>query len=354
MDARRDIDISFTYVLPGDDGSWKNESDLGYTYIDNHIYHKGKLVGTNGKIRIPPQSARWIEPIKHRSQMGIYRSINHNYTRDINQDDLKQDCENIHPSATNIRIPFHSNLYNLINSSNNYRIPLPKNITSIDFTKLFEMYPDNDIANKQLGKLFESLPKHIENINTTNGNILGLHYKGEHNKDIQVPDVRLKKLLIHLPFSVKTITVPHDNGSPITINLEQYRNDNYYPNSYRDLSDSARDRCAHYKTQLFYQARAILSDYVKRDSFWPGLTLFFSHNRHHVDAVNACLEHADHHQNFDFLFMAVQKIKNDSIRKGEFNPEGSLARRINYIQHLYEQALKREEVIRENNFKYNY
>jgi hypothetical protein len=123
-----------------------------------------------------------------------------------------------------------------------------------------------------------------------------------------------------------------------------------FPDSYRDISDAASDRCVHYKTQLFYQAREILSDYVKRDSFWPGLILFFSHNRHHVDAVNACLEKADHHQNFDFLYMDIQNIKNKSIKEGKFNPEGSLATRISYIEYLFKMATNREEEAPGNTF----
>lgn len=104
-----------------------------------------------------------------------------------------------------------------------------------------------------------------------------------------------------------------------------------FPSSYYELADSAKDKFAHYKTELFYQARAILSDYTKRDSFWSSLTLYFTHWYHHVDAVNQCLDHADHHQNFDFLYMAIKKI-------GNINPQGSLARRIRFIEFLWKNA----------------
>ena len=82
--------------------------------------------------------------------------------------------------------------------------------------------------------------------------------------------------------------------------------------------------------------------------------MFFSHWRHHVDAVNGCLENADKHKTFDFLLTAIRNIKNDSIEKGEFNPTGSLARRIRYIEQLHEQAIenemKKKEITREKDY----
>ena len=102
-------------------------------------------------------------------------------------------------------------------------------ILAIDFTKLFEDHPDTDDGNNELARLFRTLPNHIKNIQST-------------STTVEISEERLKKLLIHVPFSVETITVTQTNGnsSTRTINLDQYRKDNYFPDSYRDISDSAK------------------------------------------------------------------------------------------------------------------
>ncbi|KTD43087.1 DUF5617 domain-containing protein [Legionella parisiensis] len=138
-------------------------------------------------------------------------------------------------------------------------------------------------------------------------------------------------MIIRLPLSVKTLSVPSGNCSIFShreekqIDLDKYRKKEYFPESYVELTNSSTDN-------LFQKATNLLNDYTKNTSCSPGFTLFatFHWRRHHLDAVNQILKKSN---SVDDLLVRLNKIE----MAKDFNPIGSLARRIHYIKYMQHQ-----------------
>lgn len=184
----------------------------------------------------------------------------------------------------------------------------PKHITSISLPSCFS----NEII-----ELFASLPSHITKVDITE--------LGSFTKEQQ------KLYFIHLPVSVKTIVVRQGERcleNNIHRHLEEYRKANYFPDTYEKMANE--------ENGLLNQARAILSDYTKDNS----LTVrFFTCclGRNHVAAVHALLSNQSI-QSFDDLYHELNAIVELNKENGTFNPVGSLARRVRYIELLMERA----------------
>ncbi|WED42049.1 DUF5617 domain-containing protein [Legionella cardiaca] len=158
-------------------------------------------------------------------------------------------------------------------------------------------------------------------------NIKEISLLGHDNKKLAIDNKVLRDLIIKLPLSVKTLTVPRDDLSVCNlaterkINLDVYRKKEYFPESYSKLTHSSKD--------IFQKAKNLLNDYTKNSSWSPGFTLFasFHWNRHHVDKVNKILKESTHIEDL------LARLKDIETQK-DFNPTGSLARRIYYIKNM--------------------
>lgn len=170
----------------------------------------------------------------------------------------------------------------------------------------------------ELSQFFSSFPKQMQEIHLL-GDIC--------DNDLAIGDRALRNLIIKLPLSVKILSVPSGNCSIFNhreekqIDLDEYRKKEYFPESYLELTNSSSD-------DLFQNAKNLLNDYTKNTSCFPGLTLFatFHWRRHHVDAVNQILKKSN---SIDDLLVRLNKIEMSK----DFNPTGSLARRIHYIKY---------------------
>lgn len=174
----------------------------------------------------------------------------------------------------------------------------------------------------ELFKFFSSFPKQMQEI----------HLLGDVcNNNLAIGDRALRNLIIKLPLSVKTLSVPSGNCSVFNhkeekqINLDDYRKKEYFPESYVELTNSSTE-------DLFQKAKNLLNDYTKNTSDFPGFTLFatFHWRRHHVDAVNQILKDSN---SLDDLLVRLSQIETQK----DFNPTGSLARRIHYIKYIHQQ-----------------
>ena len=199
---------------------------------------------------------------------------------------------------------------------------IPKHVTSISLpSNLLQGCTDDELR-----KLFSSFHNQIKEI----------HIIGEISDNDLTENKKLRNLIIQLPFSVETLTVPNSDFSEFItkkIKVQQYREDQYFPASYSELTASSTDN-------LFEKAKNLLNDYTKNTSLSPGLTLFstFHWNRHHISQVNNILKES---KSIDDLLSNLSKIENGE----NFNPAGSLARRIHYIKFIQyqEQNLVNED-----------
>ncbi|MCE0721812.1 DUF5617 domain-containing protein [Legionella resiliens] len=176
-----------------------------------------------------------------------------------------------------------------------------------------------DCTFDELLKFFSCFPKQMQEIHLL-GDIC--------DNNLAIGDRALRNLIIKLPLSVKTFSVPSGDCSVFNhqeekqINLDDYRKKEYFPESYFELTHSSTE-------DLFHKAKNLLNDYTKNTSNVPGLTLFatFHWRRHHVDAVNQILKDSN---SLDDLLVRLNQIETQK----DFNPTGSLARRIHYIKYV--------------------
>lgn len=191
---------------------------------------------------------------------------------------------------------------------------IPKNVTH--FTINADVV--ENCTYEELIPFFSNFPNHIKEISLL----------GNDSKKLAIDNKVLRDLIIRLPLSVKTLTVPRDDSSVFNlaterkINLDEYRKKEYFPESYKDLTHSSSE-------DLFQKAKNLLNDYTKNTSWSPGFALFatFHWNRHHVDKVNKILQEST---NLEDL---LERLKGIEMQK-DFNPTGSLARRIYYIKYM--------------------
>ncbi|PWY55575.1 hypothetical protein DGG96_10680 [Legionella qingyii] len=170
-------------------------------------------------------------------------------------------------------------------------------------------------THEELIRFFSNFPKHLTEISLLEGNP---------QNNLVIDDKVLRDLIIRLPVSVKTLTVPNDMNVSInipkrTLDLDEYRKREYFPASYDDLFCS---------DDLFENAQNLLNDYTKNTSCSPGFSLFFTFhwNRHHVDKVNEIVKKSTNINDLLDNFRQIEEQK-------DFNHTGSLARRIHYIKH---------------------
>ncbi|MCW8400823.1 DUF5617 domain-containing protein [Legionella sp. PATHC038] len=175
-------------------------------------------------------------------------------------------------------------------------------------------------THKELISFFSSFPNHVKEISLL----------GSDAKNLVIDDAVLRDLIIRLPMSVKTLKVPKEMNcsnhiTERTINLDAYRNKEYFPNSYKEFTSE----------DLFESAKDLLNDYTKNTNCFPLAARFFTLHmfRHHVDKVNEIVQNST---GIDDLLKKLEKIESQE----DFNHTGSLARRIHYIKHLQYQSQK--------------
>jgi hypothetical protein len=210
---------------------------------------------------------------------------------------------------------------------------IPRHFISVSLPDMFNdgMKPD---------VIFSNLPAHITEVDITrSSNMRWSDRVGDYQG---FTDEKIKSLLIHLPVTVNFITVmQREDGKDVKrrINLDVYRHINYFPVTYKDIASKSAT-IDHADSVLLSQARAILADYSKSDSWmnaWA-VRLFTCHlGRNHVDEVDALLND-ETINTFDGLYARLNRIRQENISNNTFNPTGSLARRIRYIELLKEQA----------------
>ncbi|MBA2657803.1 MAG: DUF5617 domain-containing protein [Tatlockia sp.] len=220
----------------------------------------------------------------------------------------------------------HENLLELIKN-------IPISINSVTLPNLFLWYPDDEIGNKQLAEIFSVFPHHIQQINTAK----------QFNPDEEgISDSRLKAVLINLPFSVKELIVRKaahyawEWESNRSVILNEFRNTNYFPESYKTLTKDVEPK----QDILFIQAKNLLTDYTKNNSKF---SLFFTFHwgRNHREAVNDALNNS---VDLDSLLTRLKTVQ----EKEGFNPTGSLARRIRYIELLIEEKSQSDTIVNSN------
>lgn len=213
----------------------------------------------------------------------------------------------------------------------------PKNIISISL-------PDMLNDGMQSEVIFPNIPAHIAEVNITRasyGSIAsGFEYESGYT------DEQLKLHLIDLPLSVKFITIMREQDKTVTkqrIDLDAYRNANYFPDTYKNIANEAAKTTAPEGSVLLNQAKAILADYNKSDSWMNAWTvrLFTLHlGRNHNDEVDTLLNDINNGtiNTFEGLQVRLDEIREKSILNNNFNPTGSFARRMLYIEQLKEQT----------------
>lgn len=230
----------------------------------------------------------------------------------------KKDCIEYLKQLPNFINKVNFNLYKKWENPEDVIKAIPKHITH--FTINAEVI--ENCTYEELIPFFSSFPNNIKEITLLGGNP---------QKKQAIDDKVLRDLIIRLPVSVKTLTVPKDMSlfsltSERTIDLIEYRKKEYFPDSYNELTHSSSE-------DLFERAKNLLKDYTKDDSWSPGFALFatFHWNRHHADKVNGVLQKSN---NLDDLLKRLSEIE----MQENFNPTGSLARRICYIKNMQYQA----------------
>lgn len=234
--------------------------------------------------------------------------------------------------------------WNNIEEESDFLRRLPEHVDTVEYNHLFS----SRYSKEDLNKLFTPIP-HVKTIITT----------AYHDED-PLYEEKLHHSLINLPFSIEQVDVKYPNKFK-NINMQEFRQKNVFRKSYNDfltndiiyLNNDEPDDLHIRRMVLFQEAIAILTDYTKRDSFFGGgLTLLFTHWRHHVPAVNELLDTLNAESTFDDLYLKLAKIRDDSIAKNEFNPTGSLARRIRYIEYLaYQKNIPLPNNVEQNHLK---
>ncbi len=236
-------------------------------------------------------------------------------TRGLNEQQSKEACikflKKLPPHVTEIKI--HTNL-RIWKNPNEIVAAVPKHVTSI--TLHGEIL--KNCTEDGLRKFFSSFHDQIKQI----------HILGDIVPNVSLDDKTLHNLIIQLPFSVETLSVPRnvsvfgDQKTERQIKVPQYREEHYFPTSYSELTSSSTE-------DLFQKAKNLLSDYTKNTSCSPGLTLFvtFHWNRNHLSKVNNILNQSN---SIDELLSSLSQIE----KEVNFNSTGSLARRIHYIKHM--------------------
>lgn len=160
--------------------------------------------------------------------------------------------------------------------------------------------------------------------------------------------------VLGLPTTIKSITPAKDSGyrgkliiieKPRLEHILACRKHFYEPVSYSKMWRGKRKTSTAInggrERSDYYAALKILGDYIKSNSSNPSskfssLKLFFAGhwNRHHTDSVKRLMKDLTHPcegaQNIEHLLFRLNDIL---LEKGQpLNPDGSLARRINYIQ----------------------
>ncbi|WP_454781889.1 DUF5617 domain-containing protein [Legionella sp. WA2022007384] len=232
----------------------------------------------------------------------------------------KEDCINYLKQLPDCVTKVELNLYYKWSRPEEVIKVIPKNVTH--FTINADVI--ENCTYEELIPFFSSFPSQIKEISLL----------GNDTKILAFDDKVLRDLIIRLPLSVKTLTVPRDDLSIFNlaterkINLDEYRKKEYFPQSYDDLTDSVSE-------DLFQKAKNLLNDYTKSASWCPGFALFatFHWNRHYVDQVNKILQESTNIEDLLGRLKAIEMQK-------DFNPTGSLARRMYYIKNMQHQVRK--------------
>ncbi|MCW8471814.1 DUF5617 domain-containing protein [Fluoribacter gormanii] len=255
-------------------------------------------------------------PPKFSSIMFLHSVFNYPYLTSI-AEQSKKDCINYLQQLPKFITQVHFDVKHKWNNPEEVIQAIPEQVTH--FTINADII--ENCTHEELIRFFSNFPNHLKEIS-----LLG----GDSQKNLVIDNKVLHDLIIRLPVSVKTLTVPNhmdvfSNISKRTINLDDYRKKEYFPASYDDLCCS---------NDLFENAQNLLNDYTKNTSCSPRASLIFTFHwrRHHVDKVNQIVQNST---NIGDLLNKLQEIE----MQKDFNHTGSLARRIHYIKHMqYQQS----------------
>lgn len=215
------------------------------------------------------------------------------------------------------------NYRSMVNDLINKISDLQPEVTSLKIDNLFEIIKNK----KDLAILFAAIPRHVQIVDFSLDDKRNSTEEGE---GLFQYYGLVKETLISLPFSVANVILP-DFEEKKTINMTEFRNENYFPEEYHKIVNAVPLYMTYVNNQnLDLQARALLADYSKKDDWWPNLSLFcsFHMGRHYTNEINSALDSTD---TFDALYLKLIDIRDNNP---DFNPIGSLARRIRYIEKL--------------------